>query len=205
MMHAPRQDPPTGRTGPSRRRWPRGHVLSAVCWSLLGLALVVCAACAGMLLLAVRDNRLIVGLSDGRDLPVEESAAPQARFARAHFLMTRDRFEEAQILVDRLPPGRNGVAAMGQYDLANARLRAALTQLEAGRIDAAGPLIRLAKDGYRRSLALDPGLWDAKYNLDVAMRLIRDFPQIDRMSEEEPPDLPVRLWSDLPGLPRGLP
>jgi mxaK protein len=66
-------------------------------------------------------------------------------------------------------------------------------------------LVRLAKDGYRRSLALDPGLWDAKYNLDVAMRLVRDFPQIDRMSEEEPADLPVRLWSDLPGLPRGLP
>jgi mxaK protein len=205
MMHAIPQTPAAGRTGPSRKGWPRGRILSAVFWSLLVLALGVCVVCAGMLLLTLRDNRLIAGLSSGRDLSVEESAVPEARFARAHFLMTRDRFEEAQIMVDRLPPGRNGVAAAGQYDLANARLRTALSLLEAGRIDAAGPLVRLAKGGYRRSLALDPGLWDAKYNLDVAMRLVRDFPQIDRMSEEEPADLPVRLWSDLPGLPRGLP
>ncbi|WP_372394066.1 hypothetical protein ABMY26_03690 [Azospirillum sp. HJ39] len=205
MTDAPNPAPAAAHAGSLRAmRW-RGPLLSGALWGLLALALGACAACTGGLLLAMRDNRLIAGLSGGRDLPVDETAVAELRFARAHFLMVRDRFEEAQIMVDRLPPGRNGIAAAAQYDLANARLRAALSLLEAGRIDAAGALVRLAKDGYRHSLALGPGLWDAKYNLDVAMRLVRDFPQIDRVPEEEPPELPVRLWSDLPGLPRGLP
>ncbi len=37
------------------------------------------------------------------------------------------------------------------------------------------------------------------------MRLVRDFPQLDVEGEEIPPEAAKKLWTDLPGLPRGLP
>ena len=66
-------------------------------------------------------------------------------------------------------------------------------------------LTQLAKDEYRLALRLDPSNWDIKHNLDVAMRLVRDFPGYEGEAEEVPEDAPKNLWTDLPGVPRGLP
>ena len=66
--------------------------------------------------------------------------------------------------------------------------------------------MRIAKALYRKVLTLEPEAFDAKVNLDVASRLVRDFP--DNPDEEggdpEQPQ-PKNLWADLPALPRGLP
>ena len=64
---------------------------------------------------------------------------------------------------------------------------------------------RLAKDDYRLALRLDPTAWDIKFNFDVAMRIVRDFPGYEQEGEDVPPDAPKRLWTDLPGVPKGLP
>jgi mxaK protein len=161
---------------------------------------------AGRLLLDHRDNGLIVALTAGRDLATSADDPPSVVFGRLYFLATRDRLDEAQPLLNHLlAQADRRVAAAALYDMANARLRKALDHLESGGIDPAIPLVRLAKDGYRRALTLDPGFWDAKYNLDVAMRLVRDFPQIDAEGEEIPPEAAKKLWTDLPGLPKGLP
>jgi mxaK protein len=80
-----------------------------------------------------------------------------------------------------------------------------MSAIEGGALDKAIPLTKLAKDDYRRALSLDPDFWDAKFNFDVAMRLVRDLPGYEQEGEEAPPDAKTRLWTDLPGVPRGLP
>lgn len=169
-------------------------------------SLAAAAFLAGRLLLDRRDNALIASLSSGHDLATGADDPPELVFTRLHFLTTRGRLDEAQPLLNQIL-GRSDrrLAVDALYDMANARLRTALEHLESGRIDPAVPLVRLAKENYRRALTLDPGFWDAKYNLDVAMRLVRDFPQIDADGEEIPPEAAKRLWTDLPGLPKGLP
>lgn len=173
---------------------------------VLVASLVASAFLVGRLLLDRRDNALIASLASGHDLATGADDPAALIFARLHFLTTRARLDEAQPLLNQLL-GRDDrrIAVAALYDMANARLRAALDHLESGRIDPAVPLVRLAKENYRRALTLDPQFWDAKYNLDVAMRLVRDFPQIDAEGEEIPPEAAKRLWTDLPGLPKGLP
>ncbi|MCS0504731.1 hypothetical protein [Ancylobacter mangrovi] len=151
-------------------------------------------------------NQLIAMMAAGRDVDVDAKAAAEVQFARLHFLTFRERFDEAQPIATRLAAGDDSrLASAALYDLANARLRAALDHLAVNDIDPAIPLVRLAKEGYRRALGRDPAFWDAKYNLDITMRLVRDFPQIEVSGEELPPEATKRLWTDLPGLPRGLP
>ena len=66
-------------------------------------------------------------------------------------------------------------------------------------------MVMLAKAEYRNALRIDPQNWNAKYNLDVAMRLVRDLPQAVGEDEEKPLETPEKLWTDLPGVPKGLP
>ena len=182
------------------------RLLLALSALLLVASLATALFLAGHLLLDRRDNSLIAALAAGHDLATSAGDPPALIFARLHFLATRERLDEAQPLMNQLlGQADRRIASAALYDMANARLRKALEHLESGGIDPAVPLVRLAKDGYRRALTLDPGFWDAKYNLDVAMRLVRDFPQIDTEGEEIPPEAAKKLWTDLPGLPRGLP
>lgn len=173
---------------------------------VLGASLAAALYFAVRLGLDRRDNALIASITAGHDLATDPADPAALLFARLHFLATRDRLDEAQPLVQQIAAaGDRTVAVAALYDMANARLRAAIAHLEANRIDPAIPLVRLAKEGYRRALTLDPGFWDAKYNLDIAMRLVRDFPQLDTEGEEIPPEAAKRLWTDLPGVPKGLP
>jgi mxaK protein len=91
------------------------------------------------------------------------------------------------------------------YNMANARLRAAIKATEQGKFDKAIPLVALAKAEYRSALRLAPLDWEAKHNLDVAMRLVRDLPRGEAEEKTEPETTPSKLWTDLPGIPKGLP
>jgi mxaK protein len=173
---------------------------------LLVAASIVFGITATRLMLLKAQNGTIARLALGIDVPVAAESDPHLLFARAHFLLVRDRLDEARPLVDRVvATGTSNIAAAVLYDLANARLRLALGFFEQNKIDPAIPHVRLAKDAYKQALGVDPEFWDAKYNLDVAMRLVRDFPQIEAVPEEPPPGAKKRPWTDLPGLPKGLP
>jgi mxaK protein len=126
--------------------------------------------------------------------------------ARAAFLLARDRRDEAQALLDASSSIKDtNLRARLIYNHANALIRDAIAAVERADHDKAIPLTRLAKDEYRLALRLDPEAWDTKYNYDVAMRIVRDFPGYDQEGEDLPPDAPKRLWTDLPGVPKGLP
>lgn len=151
-------------------------------------------------------NRMIEALSAGRDIDVGVEASSEVLLARIGFLSARSQFDRARILLEALD--RNGepqTRASGHYLLANSLLRQALTHIEASELDAASPFVNLAKREYRRALQLRPDYWDAKYNLDVAARLVRDFPEFERKSGDELSADPKKLWTDIPGKPKGLP
>lgn len=199
------------RGGLSRFLAPVAAALRKVRTLALATALVASLAALALLTLRIaevrRDNATIAALKAGDDVPVDlRAASGEVLFARSEFLLQRDRDEEAQTLLDvssSISDAR--LRARLLYNHANARIRDAMVAIERGDQDRAIPLTRLAKDEYRLALRLDPGAWDIKYNYDVAMRIVRDFPGYEIEGEEVPPDAPKRLWTDLPGVPKGLP
>ena len=153
----------------------------------------------------IADNRTIARLRTGHDDGIGRRASAAVAFARAQFLMDHDELEQAQPVVERVV--RTGSVQQGAeilYNAGNARLRHAILLIENGKFDSAAADVVLARDFYERALRLQPGFWDAKFNLDIAMRLVRDFPATVIPGEET--ERPTsKLWTDLPGLPKGGP
>lgn len=152
-----------------------------------------------------RDQSDISRLAGGRDAELRAGADPRAVYARALFLTERDRLPEAEALTIRMGDLRPDLLSAHHYAIGNARMRRAFEAMETMRLDEALPEIELAKSAYRQALRAWPGHMDAKVNFDVAMRLLRDLPRDGQDGEEDPENRPQRLWTDLPGLPRGAP
>ncbi|MBD9356478.1 MxaK protein [Methylomonas albis] len=153
-------------------------------------------------------NRLIAQLLVGKDVGADELAtsAPEVRMARAVYLSQHQRYDEALTTLNLLLQQSGSEAqAHTRYNLGNLYLRQAMQKAEAGNVNEAMPLLGLAKQAYREALTLDSQFWDAKYNLEVAMRLL---PEMDRISSGDDADdlsQKTQLWTTLPGFPRGLP
>lgn len=155
-----------------------------------------------------QDNARIAALEAGEDIDIDYAkASDELIFARSRYLLQRERREDAQTLLDlggsRMTDPK--LRARLLYNHANQRIRDAVKAIEGGDPARAIPLTQLAKDEYRLGLKLDPGAWNIKHNYDVAMRMVRDFPGYEGEAEEVPEDAPKNLWTDLPGVPRGLP
>ena len=152
------------------------------------------------------DNAAIASLAAGRDVETDAASAPELIAARAGFLAERDEFDKARALLEPLDAaGHDDLSALAHYDLGNGLLRRAFDLLERGQLEPAGPFVELARREYRRALQYRPDFWDAKYNLDVAARLVRDNPQLEHSGGDELPADPKKIWTDIPGAPKGLP
>jgi len=156
---------------------------------------------------AQRANRLIKELAQGREPGFAEimAAAPEVKLARALQLKRQGRYDEALAAMNAIiNSGDKALQTQIRYNLGNLYLEQAIAKTETMAIADAQPLLALAKQAYRQALVLDSGFWDAKYNLDVAMRLL---PELDRINmEQEPaPKQQAPLWTTVPGFPRGLP
>ena len=153
-----------------------------------------------------RTNAAIAALEAGRDIAVPPDAPDALLVARTKFLAFRDRLNETEPLLETLDSRRSAeAAARARYILANARIREAFRLIERSELDKAGPQVTLARQDHRRALQARPDFWDAKFNFDVASRLIRDFPEFDRKSGDELKAEPKQIWTDIPGQPRGGP
>jgi mxaK protein len=100
-----------------------------------------------------------------------DRALPEARYAHALALARAGRYEDAlaaqkAFVQDEQGPLRRAML----YDLGNLHLREALRKGPA-ELDAALPLVELAKQSYRDVLRADPDDWDARYNLERALAL----------------------------------
>lgn len=174
--------------------------------AMLTLAAALAVAVSGRAVWQVaRDNAAIRDLAAGHEAVLRDGADPRALHARVLFLTWRNRLDEAQAVLSRLPPDRPDLVAEAQLATGNARMRAGFAGIEAGDFERSESQIALAKAAYREALRARPRMHDAKVNLDLAMRLVRDLPRPLADGESDPEDPPRRLWTDLPGLPRGAP
>lgn len=102
----------------------------------------------------------------------------RVHFAKAAFYEKQEQHELAlDQLTIALGKASEELMPLTFYNRGNINLRAALdmTQADARQL----PLIELAKQDFRRALAIDPTLWDARYNLEVALRAVPEDPAVN--------------------------
>lgn len=154
-----------------------------------------------------RENAWIDRLLSGHDIAIERvvTGDPALRLARAIYLRQKGRYDDAlatlNLLIDQ---GKPEFQAKVRYNLGNLYLAQAVEHAESMNVNEALPLAGLAKQAYRQALAIDSGSWDAKYNLEVAMRLLPEMSRIN-VGDDEPESRKSQLWTTVPGFPRGLP
>lgn len=156
---------------------------------------------------AKQENDWIVQLNSGHDVSIDKiiNASPEVRLARAIHYQRQHRYDDAlatlSLIMDK---GNTQLQTVVRYNLGNVYLQQAIEQVEAQNINAAQPLVALAKQAYRQALGLNSHFWDAKYNLEVAMRLLPEMDKVS-MNDDEVAIPPPQLWTTIPGFPRGLP
>lgn len=184
-------------------RFPLAYAL----WAVFAASLMLCVYSAASLLYSASQNALINQLTvEDHDISSQllANARPEIRMARALFLKKHHRYEEALASLSLvLQQGSPVFQAKVRYNLGNIYLEQAVAGVERMAINDAMPLLVLAKQSYRQALALDSGFWEAKYNLEAAMRLLPEFDRIDPDQDRQDPKSAV--WTSVPGFPRGLP
>jgi mxaK protein len=138
---------------------------------------------AARLAQATRVNRAIASAlaASGADREL-----PEARFAQALALARAGRYEEALAAQKAFVQAEHGPLRRAmQYDLGNLHLREALRR-GPGELDAALPLVELAKQAYRDALRADPDDWDARWNLERALALAPEADDEDAQTPEPP-------------------
>jgi mxaK protein len=182
-------------------RW-RSRFLMA----MLGVSSLAVLAFLITTLRAVVANETIHSLRAKHDVSVSPDWSAEVLLAKVAYLLDHDNIEGAQPYIEAIDSkGNSRLAAMAHYNLANSRLRQAFDLIVQSKLDSAGPFVVLARQEYRRSLVFQPDNWDAKFNLDVASRLIRDFPAFERTMGDTVKTDRKKIWTDIPGKPEGLP
>lgn len=114
-----------------------------------------------------------------------DASVPEARFARAlAFARAGDHANALRVYKELARSGPTELAQAALYNLGNLHLKAALARSGETAAEAL-PLIELAKQAYRDLLRMNPGLWDARHNLERALRLAPET--ADAPSDNEPP------------------
>ncbi len=178
------------------------------CWGGLALALIGALHSGNSVYQTAKTNQLISQLNQGKDINADlrNTAVPELQLARATYLKNKQRFTEAQAILSQIINQSNQqMQTVGRYNLGNTYLVQAIALAESLQINEAIALATLAKQAYRQALALDSQYWDAKYNLEVAMRLLPEMDRIIEEQDEPAPQEKVKLWATVPGFPRGLP
>lgn len=175
-------------------------------WALAAIAVISSAATSMKLWRTHAANDTIAALTANKDVEIDKDRAPsEVILARINELLFHDRLDDAQILLSssetKIEPA---VRARALYNIANDRTRKGAEFVRKGDLDRAAAQINVAKSEYRLALKLDPHDWNTKFNLDIAMRIVRDLPQADNLPDEDQ-STPKKVWTDLPGVPKGLP
>ena len=154
-------------------------VKGALRFALLALGVAFAAA------LALESWRLARALQVNRELAARIATpalpgAPAVDDPRLWIAAARqpagagDIAQAAALLRRAADVSRDGVRQVALYDLGNLYLREALRVQASGAGASALPLFELAKESYRAVLLERPALWDAKFNLELALRAAPD-------------------------------
>jgi len=119
--------------------------------------------------------QLAARLADPAAHTVSPADDPRLWVAAARAPAHAGRTAEAAALLRRAADTSHGeLRQLALYDLGNLYLQAALAVQQAGADASALPLFELAKESYRSALLERPDLWDAKFNLELALRAAPD-------------------------------
>ena len=100
---------------------------------------------------------------------------PRVWIAQARQPARSGHVAEAAALLRRAADASSGpLRQIALYDLGNLYLREAFSVRATGADASALPLLELAKESYRSVLLERPDLWDAKFNLELALRVAPD-------------------------------
>lgn len=120
---------------------------------------------------AVRiDHRIRSGVI----LPDTTLVSPAVAFAQGYALAAHGDNLRALTRYRQAADGGGAIGVAALYNIGNLHLRQALAAQGAGQKSQSVALFELAKQSYRDALALEPGYWDAKYNLERTLRLAPD-------------------------------
>jgi mxaK protein len=127
----------------------------------------------------------LVTIEEGLRLKDAPNSLPEARLAHAVALSKMDYDGALAAYKAIIRSDREDLRQIALYDLGNLHLRQAL---RAGIADDAQslPLTELAKQSYRKLLRKDPNDWDARYNLERALRLAPE--EDEDIADTAPPD-----------------
>jgi len=131
--------------------------------------------------------------------------APQIAFARAWRRAAAGDYQGAVAgYRDAANRGGGELRQDALYNSANLHLREALRLRDQDAEPQAMALLELAKQGYRDVLHADPGYWDAKYNLERALRLAPETDD-DDPGDLTPPPPSERAATTMKAFTLGLP
>jgi len=153
----------------------RGALKFALRAASVALALALITQ-SWQLMHAVRVNRqLAARLADPAAQTVPLGEDPRLWVAAARQPARAGRTAEAAALLHRAADASLGeLRSIALYDLGNLYLQAALQLPDPGANGSALPLFELAKQSYRSALMERADLWDAKFNLELALRVAPD-------------------------------
>jgi len=121
------------------------------------------------------NRQLSVRLADAPAPPGPLTGDPRIWIAAAHQPARAGRIAEAAALLRRAADSSRGeLREIALYDLGNVYLREALRLRDGGADASALPVFELAKQSYRAALLQRHDLWDAKFNLELALRAAPD-------------------------------
>jgi|GEM_PF-2233796 len=166
----------------SRKKWLLGI---AVVLGLLSLALLVNS------ILKIRQLQQYNNAVIRDDLKIIRTENPPGKFAQAWQLQQQDDLKNAlKVYAEIEAQGSSDFQQAIRYNMAGIYMHQASLAGRKGEQDIATPLIELAKHHYRKLLRENSQNWQAKYNLETALKLLPDldeaeFPD-DVMPERSP-------------------
>ena len=116
-------------------------------------------------------NAYLADPDHAEDMPDD----PRAKLAFAGALVRQDKADEAlETLTKVLGEADESLLPIAYYNRGNINLREALKLSDSDGRQI--PLAELAKQDYRSALALAPDMWNARYNLEIALRVVPEDP-----------------------------
>lgn len=180
---------------------------------MAALAALVSLGCLTGAALSLLEARRAVTANRHIDLGVAPPGAPAAvLFARGHALQKAREFDEALAAYAQAEAiGSPEIGHASRLNASNIHLRRAVdTALQEGAPDKAITLVEIAKSGYRRVLRDRPDEWNARYNLELAQRLVPDYEvrnwrrSGNEAEVEEALKRDKSAWTEMVGTPRGM-
>lgn len=171
---------------------------------LLGLLtlLAIAAALDGWRLVQARVWN--AQIADGRIVAAGGRLPAEVRFAQAWHMARGGDIQRALALYQEIATtGGSPLAGAARYNMGNLFFAEALRARQDGDEHAALPYLELAKQAYRDTLRAEPGRYEARYNLERALRLL---PEGGSGEGAGPPPMPAeRAVTTMKGFTLGLP